>query len=156
MSLSGIAKFFIGFFIGIFLLVGSGAVAAYYFWTKLSAIPPKPVFAEERPKASPVAKKVSSPPASNPQVSSKPTATESPSPTKELPPGAYKARVSWSEGLSLRDAPGPEANRIGGVAFNQDVFVLKESDDQKWQQVRLVNGDQEGWIKAGNIERVNE
>jgi len=36
------------------------------------------------------------------------------------------------------------------------VFVLKESDDQKWQQVRLVNGDQEGWIKAGNIERVNE
>ena len=156
MSLSGIAKFFIGFILGILLLTLSGVTAAYYFWTKLSAVPPKPVFAEERPKASPVAKKVSSSPASSPQVTSKPSPIESPSPTKELPPGAYKARVSWSEGLSLRDAPGPEANRIGGVAFNQEVFVLKESDDQKWQQVRLVNGDQEGWIKAGNIERVNE
>jgi len=156
MSLSGIAQFIIGFFLGITLLVGSGAAATYYFWTKLSATPPKPIFAEERPKTSPVAKKASNPTASNSQISKKTIPIESPTPKKELPPGAYKARVNWAEGLSLRDAPGPDANRIGGVTFNQKVIVLKESDDQKWQQVRLVDGEQEGWIKAGNIERINE
>jgi hypothetical protein len=39
--------------------------------------------------------------------------------------------------------------------FNQEVFVLKQSDDQRWQQIRLAEGDQEGWIKTGNTERVN-
>jgi tetrahydromethanopterin S-methyltransferase subunit F len=158
MSLSGIAKFLIGFLIGIFLLAGSGVAAAFYFWTKLSATPPKPIFAEEQPKKLPVLKKVSSPTASNSPVAKKPIPLPSPSesPTKELPSGAYKARVIWSEGLSLRDAPGPEANRVGGVAFNQEVIVLKASDDQKWQQIRLADGEQEGWIKAGNIEKINE
>jgi hypothetical protein len=73
-----------------------------------------------------------------------------------LPPGAYKARVSWAEGLILRDAPGADANRTGGVSFNQDVFVLKESDDQRWQKIRAADGELEGWIKAGNTQRVNE
>jgi hypothetical protein len=76
-------------------------------------------------------------------------------PPKELPPGAYKARVTWPEGLSLRDAPNLESNRIGGVAFNQEVFVLKLSDDQRWQQVRLADSEQEGWIKAGNTQKAN-
>jgi hypothetical protein len=58
--------------------------------------------------------------------------------------------------LILRDASGPDAARIGGVAFKQEVIVLQESDDQKWQKVRVADGDQEGWIKAGNIERINE
>jgi uncharacterized protein YgiM (DUF1202 family) len=93
-------------------------------------------------------------PISSSQISSKPTPSKAPE--KPLPPGAYKARVTWSEGLSLRDAPGSEAARIGGVTFNQEVFVLKESDDQRWQQVRLAQGEQEGWIKAGNIERIDQ
>lgn len=156
MSFSGLAKFLIGFIVGVALLTGSGVAAAYYFFTKLAAPPPKPIFAEEQPKASPVAKKTNSPSASNSQPNNRSTPSESPSLQKELPPGAYKARVTWSEGLSLRDAPGAEANRIGGVAFNQEVFILKESNDQRWQQVRLAEGTQEGWIKAGNIERVNQ
>ncbi|NEQ22439.1 MAG: SH3 domain-containing protein [Microcoleus sp. SIO2G3] len=150
MSFSGIAKFFIGFIIGIVLLAGSGAAAAYYFFTKLAAPPPKPIFAEEQPKATPIAKKTSSP-----STTKQPTPSASPSSTEELPPGAYKARVTWEEGLSLRDAPGAESNRIGGVAFKQEVIVLRESNDQRWQQVRLAEGTQEGWIKSGNIERVN-
>ncbi|MCA1991935.1 MAG: SH3 domain-containing protein [Coleofasciculus sp. S288] len=156
MSLSGIAKFFIGFVVGILLLAGAGVATGFYFFTKLSSNPPKPIFAEERPKASPTPKKANAPTASNSQPTSQPTPTPSKPPvTEELPPGAYKARVTWSEGLSLRDAPGSEANRVGGVAFNQEVIVLKESDDRRWQQVRLAEGTQEGWIKAGNIERVN-
>lgn len=149
MSLSGIAKFFIGFVLGIALLVGAGAAAAYYFWTKLSVEPPKHMFPEEQVKQSPVAKK-STPPASSNQIAKPLTKT----PVK-LPAGAYKARVSWAEGLILRDAPGADANRTGGVAFNQEVFVIQESDDQRWQKVRVVDGEREGWIKSGNTERVN-
>lgn len=155
MSFSGIAKFVIGFIVGILLLAASSVAAAYYFFTKLAAPPPKPIFAEEQPKPSPVAKKTSVPSTSN-QPSKQPTPSASPSPTEKLPPGAYKARVTWEEGLSLRDGPGAEANRIGGVAFNQEVIVLKESNDQRWQQVRLAEGTQEGWIKSGNIQRVNQ
>ncbi len=153
MSLSGILKFLIGFILGIFFLAAGGAAAAFYFWTKLSTVPPKPVFAEERPKPVQVAKKGSSLKASKSKASKSSTPTKS-SP-KVLPPGAYKARVTWPEGLSLRDAPNLDSNRIGGVAANQEVFILKESDDQKWQQIRLTEGDQEGWIKAGNTEKVN-
>jgi|SRR4028119_423669 hypothetical protein len=153
MSLSGIFKFLIGFAVGILLLAGTGVATAFYFWTKLSVKPPMPVFAEERPKPTSVAKKGRSPKASNSQ-SSKPS-TPKASPAQELPPGAYKARITWPQGLSLRDAPGSESNRIGGVAFNQQVFILKESDDKRWQQVRLAEGTQEGWIKSGNSERVN-
>lgn len=153
MSLPGIFKFVIGFIIGIFLLAAGGAATAYYFWTKLSTVPPKPIFAEERPKPAQITKKASSSKASKLKASK--ASTPAKSPEKILPPGAYKARVTWPEGLSLRDSPSLDSNRIGGVAANQEVFVLKESDDQKWQQIRLTDGDQEGWIKAGNTEKVN-
>lgn len=153
MSLSGIFQVLIGFVFGIALLAASGAAAAFYFWTKLSVVPTKPVFPEERVKPSPVAKKASFAIASNSKSKSPPIPKKLP--PKELPPGAYKARVTWPEGLSLRDEPNLESNRLGGVAFNQEVFVLKQSDDQRWQQVRLADGDQEGWIKAGNTEKAN-
>lgn len=152
MSLSGIAKFFIGFLLGVAIIVGSGAATIYYFWTKLSATPARPTFSEERPKATPVAKKAISSTAPKAQVNRQVTLK---SPTKEIPPGAYKARVSWSEGLILRDAPGADAARTGGVAFNQEVLVLTESDDKRWQKIRLVDGDLEGWIKSGNTARIN-
>ena len=156
MSLSGIAKFIIGFFVGIFILATSGVVAAYYFWTKLSITPAKPIFAEEQPKKAPTAKKVSNVQASNSKPKSQPASTPSQPPAQELPPGAYKARVTWSEGLSMRDAPSSDSNRVGGVMFNQEVIVLKQSDDQRWQQVRLAEGEQVGWIKAGNTEKLND
>lgn len=152
MSLSGIAKFFIGFLLGIALLVGSSAAAAYYFWTKLSVVPSRPSFSEERPQPSPVAKKATA--KASTAVTNKQMTPVKASP-KELPAGAYKARISWSEGLILRDAAGAEAARIGGVAFNQEIFVLQESADQRWQKVRLADGELEGWIKSGNAERVN-
>ncbi len=153
MSLSGIFKFFLGFFIGILFLVICGVGAAYYFWTRLSITPEKPIFAEEQPKTSVTVKKASLPQASKPKASTKPSPAPSQPSVKELPPGAYKARVTWPEGLSLRDAPTLNSNRIGGVAANQQVFVLKLSDDGKWQQVRVVEDNQEGWIKTGNTEK---
>jgi hypothetical protein len=31
--------------------------------------------------------------------------------------------------------------------------VLEESSDKNWQKVRLEDGQQEGWVKAGNTKR---
>ncbi|MEQ9237534.1 SH3 domain-containing protein [Coleofasciculus sp. E2-BRE-01] len=158
MSLSGIAKFFIGFILGISILLAGGGAVAYYFFTKLSVNPAKPIFAEEQPtkpvKSPDSAKKpAQSAQKPKPSPSPSPTPSESPEP-EELPPGAYEARVTWPEGLSLRDSPSLNANRIGGVAYNKEIIILKESDDQKWQRVRLSGSEQEGWVKAGNVERV--
>ena len=151
---SGIAKFCLGFFLAIFLLLGGAVGVAYYLFTKMSVNPPKPIFAEEQKQ--PIAKPVSLPTGANSKQDKKatPTASESPR-TKELPAGAYKARVTWPEGLSIRDRPTLDSNRVNGVAYKQEIFVLQESDDKRWQKIRIVEGGEEGWIKAGNIERVD-
>lgn len=156
MSWSGLAKFIIGFFLAIALLVVCGGGTAYYVLTKLSTPPPKPVYANDKPavkaKASPGAIRPTTS-ASSAQPNSTPT--PSAAPAQALEPGAYKARVTWREGLSLREAPTLDASRVGGVGYNQRIVVIKESDDKRWQQVRLEEGEQQGWIKAGNIERVD-
>ncbi len=179
MSFSGLAKFLIGFIIAIGLMVGAGVAAALYFVTKLTTPPPKPVFANDTPAvkaqagiASPKSQPKpapSKPPAATPvpaptatNVASTttlapnptPTPSENPSP-QPLEPGAYKARVTWSRGLSVRSNPTLESDRIGGVAYKQDIVVLAESDDKRWLKIRLEDGGTEGWVKAGNVERVD-
>ncbi len=155
MSWSGLAKFFIGVFTGILLLVGGGAATAFYLLTKLSEAPPKPIFSEERLKDKPVAKATSastkpqkSTPSSSPQIS------PASSPEEKLEAGAYKARITWSNGLSMRSEPSFDSSKIGGVQYNQQVVVLQESNDKKWQKVRVPDTNEEGWVKTGNIERV--
>jgi hypothetical protein len=49
-----------------------------------------------------------------------------------------------------------ESTSVGGVEYNETVVVLEESADKEWQRVRLEDGSQEGWIKAGNTERIAE
>ncbi|NET61839.1 MAG: SH3 domain-containing protein [Symploca sp. SIO2E6] len=154
MSLSGVAQLIIGFVLGIFILVGAGVTAGYYFFSKLSTLPEKPIFAEEKPKPSPTAKAASSPKPSPSPSKKQPEPTPSESPKKKLEPGAYKATVTWPEGLSLRDKPSEDANRIGGIAYNQEIIIIKDSEDQQWQEVRLPDTDQEGWVRAGNVKKV--
>ncbi|MBD1925490.1 SH3 domain-containing protein [Trichocoleus sp. FACHB-90] len=152
MSFSGLVKFLIGFFLAISLLVVASGATAYYFLTKLSTPPAKPMYANDKSvlKAKAAASASKKPtPASSAQPSPTPT------PSTQLEPGAYIASVTWPEGLSLRENPTLEASRVGGVGFNQRVVVIKESDDKRWQQVRLENGEQQGWIKAGNVKRVD-
>lgn len=186
MSFSGMAKFFLGFTIAIALMVGAGVAAALYFVTKLTAPPPKPVFANDKPalkaqvspsnnptklvvsskpiptpKSTPTNSPVASPSstdspapiAENPTPT--PTPTESASP-KPLEPGAYIGRVTWSSGLSVRSSPGTDGERIGGAAYKQRVIVLAESDDKRWLKIRLEDGDTEGWVKAGNVEKITD
>jgi hypothetical protein len=151
-------KFLIGFILALGILGGGSVATALYFMNRAVPPPPKPEFANDpgrrvkRPKAT-VAKKKRVTPAA--KTVPTPTSAETPA-AKPLPPGAYRARVSWGQGLSMRAEPTPGAQRVGGVGFNQEVFVLEESPDKTWQKVRVADGEQEGWVKSGNTRRAEE
>ena len=162
--LSSVFQFILGFFLGIIFLVGGTTALAYIAFYRMSADPPKPTFAEEKPKEK-TATNSESKPAVNRETEAAKTEEVAVTQTEveeiveedeELPTGAYRAKVTWSTGLSLRSEPGQEAERIGGVEYNSEIIVLKTSEDGGWQQVRLPGNQQEGWVKAGNVEKVTE
>lgn len=169
MMIFNLLKYTLGIFLAIAILAGGGVAAALYFMNRTSALPAKPIFANdspavrgEKPKP-PVAKgaKVASTPKGKGGASVKPTPTPTTSPKaakspKPLPPGAYQARVTWNQGLILRAEPNLDAERIGGVGYNSRVIVVQESDDKVWQKIRLQDEEQEGWVKAGNTQKVDE
>ena len=165
-----ILKFLFGFALAIAILVGGGVAAALYFINRNAVTPNKPIFAND---ANPVATSVAKPEESKSSIASKPQEKEdlkskpTPSPQSEesaeeeessqpLPPGAYKARVTWSQGLILRSQPNLDAERVGGVAFNKQVIVLEASQNEAWQKIRVVDTDEEAWVKAGNTRRDDE
>ncbi|MEM9541112.1 MAG: SH3 domain-containing protein [Cyanobacteria bacterium P01_E01_bin.42] len=148
MSLSGIAQFFIGVILGISILGVSGAAAGYYFFSKMAVTPSKPVFPEERPQSS----EASAPSEAEPEVE----ATSPEPPPVELPSGAYRVRVNWPDGLSLRDQPNLDANRLEVIPYEAEMIVLRTTDDGKWDRVRLPGSNNEGWVKAGNSDRIDE
>ncbi|MCD8485416.1 MAG: SH3 domain-containing protein [Desertifilum sp.] len=149
--LSAILKFILGVFFALALLLAGSVAAARYFITKMTAPPPRPVFANDRPAALQSAVAGQSAPTSS---AAQPAPAAAPAP-KPLPDGAFEARVIWPDGLILREASGPDANRVGGVGYNERVIVLQESGDKAWQKIRLNGSEQEGWVKAGNLERIN-
>lgn len=157
MILSGITKFLIGFFFAIAILIGGGVGAALYFMSRASTYPPKPLFVNDLPTVKgqrPPTATTKSRTQPTTKASSKPTPKQTPASSKPLEAGAYKARVTWSGGLSLRSEPKQNAERIDGLSYNQEVVVLAESPDKSWQKIRLNNGEQQGWIKAGNVQRI--
>lgn len=146
---SSLVKLFLGFVIAITLLVSGSVALALIFINRASSPPPKPIFAND----SRVVKKTASitePKPSN--LATKETPKTEPSP---LAPGSYPARVTWNQGLSLRAEPSLDAERIGSLDYNQKIVVLQQSKDEKWQQIRLDDSELQGWVKAGNTERVN-
>lgn len=154
MKWSGLAKVLLGVILAIAILLGGGVATALYFMLKGSSAPPKPIFANDKPSVksqrsltSNTAKRASQP--------TTPNSTNTPSP-KSVTSGTYKARVTWSDGLSLRSEPDLDGERVGGAAYNEQVVVLGESTDKSWQRIRLENGEQEGWIKAGNTQRIED
>ena len=155
MILSGLAKLLIGLILASSLLIGGGISIALYLRYRVTAPPPKPVFANDTmvQAKSPHDSTTAKGSMSADKSSTTPTPSKTPSP-KPLEPGTYNARVTWSEGLSLHSEPNLDAERTGGVSYNQQVVVLSESTDKIWQRIRLEDSQQEGWIKAGNIKRI--
>lgn len=158
-SLSALLQFLIGFFLGVFFLVGGTAALGFVFLSRMTASPPKPIFAEEKEQTLTEKPETTADVSESPDPEPETLAEASPEPVveekekEELPAGAYKARVTWSDGLSLRSTPGYDAERIGGVGYNSELIILRTEGE--WQRVRLPNSGQEGWVKAGNVARVD-
>ncbi|MGB0563959.1 MAG: SH3 domain-containing protein [Spirulinaceae cyanobacterium] len=158
MTFSGVVQFILGVVLGIAILGMSGLAAGSYFFNQLSKNPARPTFTEENPEPA----QTDSPDGS---ASDETPAPEQPAPAAAAPnadsetalePGAYRVRVNWPDGLSLRDEPSVDANRIESVLYNQEMIVLRSTDDGEWDRVRIPNTNQEGWVKAGNAERLEE
>jgi uncharacterized protein YgiM (DUF1202 family) len=156
--LSGLLQFMVGFVLGVVILVGGATAVAYILLSGMNSNPPKPVFTEEKKEetkeekaAKPQAEVKESPTAAPaPKASPKPSPEETKRETKSE---GYQARVTWQSGLSLRSEPTSESTRLGGLDYNTKVSVVGTSSDGQWHRVRLSDG-REGWIKAGNISRV--
>ena len=162
MKMSALFQFILGFILGVAILAAGATGLAFLFFGKMASSPSKPVFSEEKQEETKVAENkessTSDQPSSDQAKKVEEEKEEEPEEkeAEKLPPGAYKARVTWPQGLSLRAEPNLEAERIGGLEYNWELIILGNSRDQKWQKVRLVDGDQEGWVKAGNVEKVEE
>jgi len=157
--IANIFKFLIGFTLALAIMVGGSVATALYFMNRAVPPPPKPEFANDpgRRKLTVSKPGVAQKKTATPAPKTVPTPTPASSPAaKPLPPGAYRARVTWPQGLSMRAEGNPGAERVGGVGFNQEVFVLEESADKTWQKIRIADGDQEGWVKTGNTKRSEE
>jgi cytoskeletal protein RodZ len=162
--LSGLLKLILGFVLAIAVLVGSGVAVALYFINRTATPPPKPMYSNDNPSlTAPVANKTKaeatpSPTSeAKPETSPSPTPSASPTPSPEsLPKGAYRGSVTWSQGLSLRAEPNQDAERVGGVGFNEKIIILEESQDKVWQKIRTEGSKQEGWVKVGNTQRADE
>jgi uncharacterized protein YgiM (DUF1202 family) len=142
--LYGLVKFLIGFTLAVAILAGGSVAATLYFVTRLTELPPRPVFENEKPIAS------SAQSGSGTPVAKQNTQANA----NSLPPGSYRARVTWPDGLILRDRPSYDATSIGGIEFNKNVIVLEVTSDNEWEKVRVENSNQEGWVKGGNTEKL--
>ncbi|WP_445171338.1 SH3 domain-containing protein [Microcoleus sp.] len=148
-SLYSVFKFLVGFLLAIVLMAGASVAAALYFAAKLTTVPERPVFPNDKTPV-PIA---GAAPKSTVQASPVSTSSDAPSP-KPLEPGAYRALVTQPIGLILRDTGGRDSNRIGGVGYKEKVVVLEESPDKEWQRIRIEDDNREGWVKGGNTEKV--
>ena len=166
--LSGLLQFMVGFVLGVVILVGGATAVAYMLLSGMNSNPPKPVFTEEKKeetKEEKAAKPIPTTPVQEqPQAEVKESPTAAPAPKaapkpspearkREATSEGYQARVTWQSGLSLRSEPTSESTRLGGLDYNTKVSVVGTSSDGQWHRVRLSDG-REGWIKAGNISRV--
>lgn len=162
MSLSGFAQFILGFFLGIFILTGTGAAAAYFFLNRMSDTPPEPVYSDEKsPNPQPKEESTSSDPENQSANNTPPVEPEEEEQeeeektiTERFGEQAYEARVTWPNGLSLRSNPSLEASRVGGVYYDDRLVILETQGD--WQRVYVPESGQQAWVKAGNVEKINQ
>jgi hypothetical protein len=155
---SATVQFILGFILGVSAIAGISGAIIFAYYAKMSALPKKPVFPEVTAKADiePLESVTNDVQTETPPtvVAEKDSEQDSEQDSEaELPPNAYRAIVTWPEGLSLRAEPDANAERIGGIENKSTIIILEDSADGKWQKVRLPWNEQEGWIKGGNTEK---
>ncbi|GAB4210908.1 MAG: hypothetical protein OHK0012_02440 [Synechococcales cyanobacterium] len=122
------------------LILGALAAMGWQLWLFLQpmlAPPPRPEFSQVTP----------------PPLALRPTpGAASPTPTPVVSGDPDRQRkVIEPLGLILRQEPGVDGTRIGGIVLGETVTLLEESADGQWERVRRELNAQEGWVKAGNL-----
>lgn len=179
--LSATVQFILGFVLGISLIAGISGAALFAYYKKMSVLPKKPVFPEStanleseedtaetftdiEPLESTTTEDSSSVVSDETTKTQTDLAESKEEPEEELeeevveaelPANAYRAVVTWPQGLSLRAEPSVNAGRVGGIDVNASIIILGSSADGEWQRVRLPWSNQEGWVKAGNTKRTS-
>lgn len=164
--LSITVQFILGFALGISLIAGISGTLLFAYYKKMSILPKKPVFSEptvvqettpevieSATNIEPLESDITTAEKEAPAVPEKPQETTKPE--EELPANAYRAIVTWPQGLSLRAEPDIKAGRVGGIETKANIIILEDSSDGKWQRVKLPWSGQEGWVKAGNTKRTS-
>jgi hypothetical protein len=158
---SATVQFILGFLLGIGAIAGISGAIIFAYYAKMSVLPKKPVFPEVTPPpetATAPAEESIEPLESTTSAPKEERANSDQDSTQDLaedlPSNAYRAVVTWPEGLSLRAEPEADAERIGGIEDEATIIILEDSPDGKWQRVRLPGNGQEGWIKGGNTEKL--
>lgn len=155
---SNLLKLILGLLMAIAILIGSGMTVAFYFINRNLIPPPKPIFVNDRPSVpepAPEINQVTDVSDNNEDVNPEtPEKTPEKTPEETLPEGAYRGRVTWAEGLSVRSEPSLDAPRVAGVGANEELIILAESEDKKWQKIR-TQSQQEGWVRIGNTQRID-
>lgn len=165
--LSATVQFILGFVLGVSLIAGISGAALFAYYKKMSILPKKPVFPRttvpqtaSNPKEPSTTIEPLESTTVEAEVEEPQAALEEPEPQpaaeSELPPDAYRAVVTWPQGLSLRAEPSTNADKVGGIEANTDIIILEDSADGNWQKVRLPLSNQEGWVKGGNTERTSD
>lgn len=132
------------------ILLGGGLALIRFVVARFTALPPRPSFPNDTSTPSPAA---AAPSPAKPQSALVPSpAASSPSPVLE--PGQYRARVAEPIGLILRDSPTQDAERLGGIAYDETVVVLEAADNGRWERVRQESTGREGWVSGGNLEKL--
>lgn len=147
-----LAKTFTGLLLAATLLAVGGYFAFNYLMTQLTKLPPKPTFPNDNPDFVKKNNKPKSPKSVVKPDSKQPKELDKEVAKKSLPQGSFEGRVTYSEGLVLRDGPSRGSATIGSVAFNEKVTILETSADNEWQKIRTKN-DKDGWIRGGNIQK---
>lgn len=149
-----LAKTFTGLLLAATLLAVGGYFAVNYLMTQLTKLPPKPTFPNDNPD---FVKKNNKPQNSKSALKSDSKDKQPKEPEKEitkkpLPPGSFEGRVTYAEGLVIRDSASRGATTIGSVEFNEKVTILETSADSEWQKIRTKN-EKDGWIRGGNVQK---
>ena len=126
-----------------------GAIASmgwYYVVMPYRKTPQRPAFSNDL-KAAPAPKspiaEMKVQPMPQPTVKAKPKPTDA----------KYQGKVNASIGLVFRADPSQSAKSVGGADFNTKVAVIRETPDRDWLLVRNENTKEEGWVRAGNINK---
>ena len=147
-----LAKTFTGLLLAATLLAVGGYFAFNYLMTQLTKLPPKPTFPNDNPDFVKKNNKPQSPKSALKPNNKEPKELNKEITKKPLPPGSFEGRVTYAEGLILRDGSSRGSSTIGSVAFNEKVTILETTADNEWQKIRTEN-EKDGWIRGGNVQK---